>query len=187
MHKKVIKSAGLNFTTPSTDLYKVSTKISFQQIIKKQILLLGLKNISIDNIIKKRFRIQLSSEEVNKPFIKLFAQYFNELPLDIKKQIIYDIRDNCDPKRKYIKMILKRHFITKCNGNKKMTSTGYSNHIRQIILKNMYTKNMYPTKNIIHNNSNETNTDIDVHKIAEKRNSTEILSNSHRKKRKIKI
>jgi hypothetical protein len=134
--RKVIKAAGINHRAHADDIYRISTKLTPQQMAKKQIIIYGLKKIDVSKICENR-RYSFYSPCQTRPFIHQFQKIFKLLGKDIRKKIV-DIymettSDQCNNLRK-IKKILKNHYLTENDPYKIYTEK----KIRQIIYKNRY-------------------------------------------------
>ena len=116
--RNMIKSAGLDYRTPTEELYKISLGMSPEMIAKKQIIQIGIKNNDMVTVQNNRYNVRRSRETDTKPLQSAFAIYFNELPTDLRHKICYTYNgvDLYHTKMDKIKALLKSHFRTKFCG-----------------------------------------------------------------------
>ena len=109
--RKVIKSAGLDWMTPSEIIYKISTKLTPEIMAKKQMVQLGIKFLDAEEVAKNRYLVPTVTHDELKPFWKKFKSEFNELPIKLRKTIIDILDPENRSKMDQIKDRIKSHYL----------------------------------------------------------------------------
>ena len=148
--RKIVRSCGFDRATPSKILHQISTKMLPVHMAIKQIIQLGLKLVSTDDIKKNRYQYRQKPDKFNAPFNKVFCQEFNKLPFELRKLIItiYDVKDRKSMDK--IKVNLRKYF-------RKLSFPDGP-------LKNNITKQIFVKYRYINNNKYTSKTQINSHK-----------------------
>ena len=112
----VIRLAGLDSHTPADACYGLSIKLRPEDIANKQIIILGLKKHSAQDILDNRCRVKMTPGIYDKPCDLMFAKEFNKLPIEIRKKILtYLAVFKGEPKKRFdhAKGILKQYYKSK--------------------------------------------------------------------------
>jgi hypothetical protein len=134
--RKVIKAAGISKRAHAEDIYRISTKLTPQQMAKKQIIVYSLKKVNVSKIRDNRNYSFYDPENNKRPFIEQFQKIFKLLGKDIRKKIVTFYMDNDDSNHNFdkIKRTLKNHFLDLNDPYKQYNES----KIREIIYKNRY-------------------------------------------------
>ena len=103
--RKVIKLAGLDQLTPREVVYTLSTTISPLRMAHKQIIALGIKQISPQVLNENRNLVPSSPDDKVRPFHNTFKTVFNLLPSKTRKFI----QKRMDPRNEGMKTAVKEH------------------------------------------------------------------------------
>ena len=137
--KKVIKASGLDRLIHDETLYQISTRLSPKLMAVKQVLQLGLKIVDCEQIKNTRLcKLRLKLDKgTRSPFMSLFEKEFNNLGLDLRKELVdenLNISKDQKKRNERIKCLLKKHFlkISEPHGRLKLKD------LRELILSNLY-------------------------------------------------
>ena len=140
--RKVIKSSGLDWMTPSDIVNILSTRLPPKTMAIKQILQLGIKFLNPEEIKNKRFNVPRRKTDNLRPFWRIFLNEFEKLPLKLREHII-ELLDPTDlGKMDKIKSALKSHFLKLAypNGEPKHSK------IDCLISKHIYSSDVVETR-----------------------------------------
>ena len=112
--RRLIKSAGLDMCTHNSDVYKISTKIDPASMAKKQILQLGIKFVTIDELESSRLLVARNKGDNDRPFWSCFQTTFNALPHKSRRFIADNLDINDKKKAQKIKAHLKQYYQKIC-------------------------------------------------------------------------